>query len=184
MSVYRTGNHWGVTIVREYDHLDVPGVDGVLPRSELVAVVTNGDAGLAERICALLNASDGALAQAAECTEETRSWDHFTPEQMDSYWIRCTLSVPHDEHHDEHTGLTWRTPETAPASTEHPSEPSVGGNGHPEAQGGLNGPMVARLRQCAADTSPNWDGKITIYPPEARELVALIDECPRHGAVI
>lgn len=41
------------------------------------------------------------------CTAETRSWDHFTPEQMDSYWIRCTLQGPHDEHKDEHTGLTW-----------------------------------------------------------------------------
>ncbi len=40
----------------------------------------------------------------------------------------------------------------------------------------LNGPMVARLRRCAADTSSNWDGAITIYPPEARELVALIDD--------
>jgi hypothetical protein len=40
----------------------------------------------------------------------------------------------------------------------------------------LNGPMVARLRKCAADTSANWDGRITIYPPEARELVGLIDE--------
>ncbi len=39
----------------------------------------------------------------------------------------------------------------------------------------LNGPMVAKLRRCAADTSPNWDGQIAIYPPEARELVALID---------
>lgn len=43
------------------------------------------------------------------CTAETRSWDHFTPEQMDSYWIRCTLADPHDEHEDENTGLTWRT---------------------------------------------------------------------------
>ncbi len=42
----------------------------------------------------------------------------------------------------------------------------------------LNGPMVARLRKCAAGTSPNWDEKITIYPPEARELIALIDEAP------
>lgn len=41
------------------------------------------------------------------CQAETRSWDHFTPEQMDSYWIRCTLWGPHDEHKDEHTGLTW-----------------------------------------------------------------------------
>lgn len=43
----------------------------------------------------------------APCEVETRSWDHFTPEQMDSYWIRCTLSGPHDEHKDENTGLTW-----------------------------------------------------------------------------
>jgi hypothetical protein len=40
----------------------------------------------------------------------------------------------------------------------------------------LNGPMVERLRKCAADTSSNWDGKIKIYPPEARQLVFLIDE--------
>jgi hypothetical protein len=39
----------------------------------------------------------------------------------------------------------------------------------------LNGPMVARLRRCAADTSPNWDGAVTVYPPESRDLVALID---------
>jgi hypothetical protein len=39
----------------------------------------------------------------------------------------------------------------------------------------LNGPMLARLRKCAADTSPNYDGRVTIYPPEARELISLID---------
>lgn len=43
----------------------------------------------------------------------------------------------------------------------------------------LNGPMVLRLRKCAADTSPNWDGKITIYPPEARQLIDLIDRSHR-----
>lgn len=42
-----------------------------------------------------------------ECTEETYSWWHFTPEQLDPYWIRCTLVIPHDVHQDEHTGLTW-----------------------------------------------------------------------------
>lgn len=46
----------------------------------------------------------------------------------------------------------------------------------------LNGPMEARLRQCAADTSSNWAGKITIYPTEARELVALIDDFRRLRA--
>lgn len=42
-----------------------------------------------------------------ECSAETRSWDHFSPEQMDSYWIRCTLLGQHEEHEDEHTGLRW-----------------------------------------------------------------------------
>lgn len=40
----------------------------------------------------------------------------------------------------------------------------------------LNGPMVDRIRQCAADTSSSWIGAMTLYPPEARQLVALIDE--------
>jgi hypothetical protein len=49
----------------------------------------------------------------------------------------------------------------------------------------LNGPMVDRLRKCAADTDPNWAGRITIYPPEARELVALIDRYQAaHLAVV
>lgn len=39
----------------------------------------------------------------------------------------------------------------------------------------LNQPMLNRLRKCAADTSPNWDGRITIYPNEARQLIALAD---------
>lgn len=100
MSTYRTGNHWGVTIVREGD-IPCPGVP---PQAQLVAVVVNGDQELAERICTLLNAQP-----LRACAEETRSWDHFTPEQTDNYWIRCTLSGPHAEHKDEHTGLTWRT---------------------------------------------------------------------------
>ena len=39
----------------------------------------------------------------------------------------------------------------------------------------LNQPMLARLRQCAADTSDSWIGRVTVYPPEARPLVALLD---------
>lgn len=39
----------------------------------------------------------------------------------------------------------------------------------------LNRPMLASLRACAADTSPNWDATATVYPPSARDLVALID---------
>lgn len=43
----------------------------------------------------------------------------------------------------------------------------------------LNGPMVDRIRRCAADTSPNWDGQITLHPPEFRGLVDLIDGVAR-----
>lgn len=39
----------------------------------------------------------------------------------------------------------------------------------------LNRPMVHRLRSCAADTSPNWEGETTVYPPETRNLVRLLD---------
>lgn len=51
----------------------------------------------------------------------------------------------------------------------------------------LNQPMLTRLRKCAADTSPNWDGAVTLYPPETRGLVALIDAAlavPAAAAVV
>lgn len=133
---YRVGRHWGVTIVREgapEDACHVPGGcfscrtgrTGGEPHDQLVAVITNGDTALAERICALLNRAEAGPRPVGvrlvgtspidhddltrECDEETLSWDHFTPEQMDRYWIRCTFMGPHDEHKDEITGLTWRT---------------------------------------------------------------------------
>nr|WP_221374537.1 hypothetical protein [Actinoplanes polyasparticus] len=104
MTTYRTGRHWGVTIVREAPQPTDGTID--LSRDQLVAVITNGDTALAERICALLNASDGALAQ---CAEETWSWEHFNHDQADGYWITCDLQGAHDEHKDENTGLTWCT---------------------------------------------------------------------------
>jgi hypothetical protein len=55
MTTYRTGNHWGVTIVREGEPL---GENGKTVGDQLVAVVVNGDQALAERICALLNAEE------------------------------------------------------------------------------------------------------------------------------
>jgi hypothetical protein len=56
---YRTGNHWGVTIVREGE---LGGIgDNWRTDAQLVAVVVNGDQALAERICALLNFQDRAI---------------------------------------------------------------------------------------------------------------------------
>lgn len=53
-------------------------------------------------------------AATTECDEETWSLDHFTADQTDGYWIRCDVLGPHDVHKDEHTGLTWKTPEEKP----------------------------------------------------------------------
>jgi hypothetical protein len=48
---YRTGNHWGVTVVRQ----GVPlGENGATVGDQLVAVVVNGDQALAARIAWLL----------------------------------------------------------------------------------------------------------------------------------
>lgn len=63
MTTYRTGNHRGVTIVREGnprppgDHWHEGLPCDICPSEDaLVAVVVNGDRELAERICELLNA--------------------------------------------------------------------------------------------------------------------------------
>jgi hypothetical protein len=46
-----------------------------------------------------------------QCEVETDSWDHFTPDQMDFYKIRCSLSsIPHTDHYDKQTGLSWKSP--------------------------------------------------------------------------
>ena len=43
------------------------------------------------------------------CDEEIRTWDVFTPEQIDPYWMKCDRLGPHTEHHNGETGATWRT---------------------------------------------------------------------------
>lgn len=61
MTEYRTGGHWGVTIVGE--GTQPPDASGHRPDAQLVAVVVNGDQALAERICTLLN--EGPVADDA-----------------------------------------------------------------------------------------------------------------------
>lgn len=203
MTTYRTGNHWGVTIVRE-----APASHSIIEPAQLIAVVVNGDQALAERICALLNADDSAadairnfaiVAEAAtDLSERLRHTDRAQAlRDSDGHCdgTRCRhgeVSVsPEDvaaraELADSIDRPGWsghsgaRRPLSATDSAE--QAPAVGRDGKDALSGSqaptrprLNGPMVDRLRKCAADTSPNWDGKITIYPPEARELVALID---------
>jgi len=58
VTTYRAGNHHGVTICREGDGHQCGRPRHDCARGHLVAVVTNDDWALAERICALLNASE------------------------------------------------------------------------------------------------------------------------------
>jgi len=74
---YRTGNHHGITIVREGDGARCGREDHDCNRGHLVAVVVDGGQELAERICALLNASDDPEAGpcvgiCAGCTPDCR----------------------------------------------------------------------------------------------------------------
>lgn len=55
MAEYRAGTHHGVTIVRKGDGYRCDRDDHDCARGHMVAVVTNGDQALAERICTLLN---------------------------------------------------------------------------------------------------------------------------------
>lgn len=79
---YRTGRHWGVTIVRE--DLDPAGEN-----DQLVAVIVNGDHTLAERICQLLNdgkRTDAAPAPRCPCGR----WNTYLGTyDQDGYTWRC-----------------------------------------------------------------------------------------------
>lgn len=55
------------------------------------------------------------------CEAETWSWKYFSTEVVDGYWIRCTLTGPHDEHADtSNTGLTWRDQASTDTETNRP----------------------------------------------------------------
>lgn len=66
---------------------------------------------LAEAGPQLLAIRDAAEQSASEpCEAELHSWVVFKPEQdVDSYWMRCDLLGPHDEHKNSHTGAKWKT---------------------------------------------------------------------------
>jgi hypothetical protein len=43
----------------------------------------------------------------APCDAEIHSWQVFTPDQTDSYWMRCDLVGPHTRHENSETGAHW-----------------------------------------------------------------------------
>lgn len=90
MTTYRTGNHWGITIVREGDVLTQGRMEPtgpVLPPrrvgDQLVAVIVNGDQELAERICALLNGRNDLQA-----AQDARG-GHVSPDDMQRFEIEA-----------------------------------------------------------------------------------------------
>jgi hypothetical protein len=42
-----------------------------------------------------------------ECEAEAYSWDYFSHNAVDPYWMRCDLTYPHDEHENQGTGAKW-----------------------------------------------------------------------------
>jgi hypothetical protein len=52
-----------------------------------------------------------------ECESTMHTWTYgFSPNAVDSYYMTCDLTYPHDEHENSHTGAKWRDP-VAPSST-------------------------------------------------------------------
>lgn len=46
------------------------------------------------------------------CDAEMHTLDYFRGhEDIDSYWMRCDLIGPHEEHENSHTGAKWRDAE-------------------------------------------------------------------------
>lgn len=41
------------------------------------------------------------------CDEEKWSWDLFSTEAVDPYWMRCHLVGPHETHENSETGAKW-----------------------------------------------------------------------------
>lgn len=80
VTTYRVGNHHGVTIVREDDGHTCARPDHDCERGHLVAVITNDNWELAERICALLNAyMPSACTRVGQhnCDGEWRNHDRY-----------------------------------------------------------------------------------------------------------
>lgn len=123
---YRTGNHWGVTIVREGNnaashtsHAPRPN-----PNDQLVAVVVNGDQALAEHICTLLNGARtpdvdhtrGAAEALAHVRRQLDTWAKLGPhETVTVAGVHGMLRVAAaelgvDEQASPHPGETWRWP--------------------------------------------------------------------------
>lgn len=48
-----------------------------------------------------------SVPDVVECDSEIHSWAVFRPEQVDSYDLRCNVTVPHIQHEDTNTGATW-----------------------------------------------------------------------------
>ncbi|GGN40471.1 hypothetical protein FHR83_007030 [Actinoplanes campanulatus] len=104
---YRTGNHWGVTIVREGERTPEGHITGA---AELVAVVVNGDQALAERICALLNGDGCTRVGLHDCAGAWRNHDLADGMPGGTVGDSCTCSAEPDPDCPVHQGRRARGP--------------------------------------------------------------------------
>jgi hypothetical protein len=158
---YRTGSHWHVTIVREPDGAaECPVPDCPVHEAELVAVVTNGDRELAERICALLNA-DRALADSdGFCNGHTPDVDHArgATEALTEIRRRLNIALALGRPFTEATIRTALAIAAAELGVDEDAPPAhasvpvaaetvhVEGTGHPEPPEPLSGRLRTPLR--------------------------------------
>lgn len=131
MTTYRTGNNWGVTIIRE-GHGEPNASNCGRVDDQLVAVVVNGDQDLAERICERLNAptpdvpyTHGAAEALAEVRRRLDAWDKLHPLHDARPAVATVMGMLRD------AAAELGVSETAPAQ-----RPSAGGSGRPEAHSG------------------------------------------------
>lgn len=147
MTTYRTGNNWGVTIVREaHDDPCPASVDGrcaesgeIHPkckpgqcrydqtgarRGQLVAVVVNGDRDLAEWICERLNAPTPDVPY-TRGAREALNWVRHELDRLCPPAVVATVAILQllDRAAAE-LGVPETAPETAPSATETAQEPS------------------------------------------------------------
>jgi hypothetical protein len=113
MDTYRTGNHWGVTIVRQGERTPEGHIVGP---DELVAVVVNGDQALAERIVALLNRAEAGPRPITVTLAEPTPGDvaAFRSAVRRALGSSCTCDATPDPNCPVHHGRRARGPKPEP----------------------------------------------------------------------
>lgn len=194
MTTYRTGTHHGTTIVRSDDGHRCARPDHDCERGHMVAVVTNEDWELAERIALLLNASEldgtpdrtylrGASEALADVRRQLDAWAKLNPLHDGRPAIATVMGMLRDAAAE--LGVDGVDQVSASPATETDEIHSGVGQDVPNDLGGCEG-------RCAFKPDPDCPvhagrrPKGPKPPPVGPGCVCDGSgrTCPRHGAVI